>query len=255
MTGEQLPQSTQRDIKLFEKRLRDAELRLQALQVQSLEDLDDCQVLYDHPSLAPNDGDRLEWQADPSVLPFGGLWKPVASDNIADSFTIYTNGGSPTVDPSEDLYDDIGGADFFVVGGLWLLSVTVEASIAALSDVTGVSVVCDVLVGGSTGPPAPADSRSYGSQNGVWAGADGSSGFYGWQAPGFLYPATAARGVGIAYIGPDTSGVLVTGNARAWVLTDPGVSGADFGTREATQQDLSCTVTVQGVKVWDAYLA
>lgn len=254
MSNETLPESAARMLRLLEKRVRDVELRLQALRVQSLEDLDDCQILYEHPTLAPNDGDRLAWHPDPSVVPYRGLWKPVPSLNVADTFTISTNSGSPTVDPSENLYDDLGGADFFTEDGLWLITVTVEAPIGALSDVTGVTVVCDVLVGGSSATPDAADARSYGSPNGAWAGADGSSGSYGWQAPGFLYPVTVARGAGVALIGPATSGMLVTGNARAWVLTDPGTSGADFGTQAATETDLACTVTVSGVKVWNAYL-
>lgn len=227
MSGEQLPQSTQRDIKLLERRLRDVELRLQALQVKSLEDLDDCQVLYDHPSQAPAEGDALVWDPDPSVPKFGGLWKPgwVAMDWIQLGTGGYVEPG--TIDLTSY------GSPPPLKDGWYFVALSVQGE--APADCCGWTAHAQPIgsPGGGFGVRT-SDWHDTGLRQGIWAGSTGDSGSYGWQAPDLVSSTVNATGCGIV---PVISGepFRVYALIDAWVLTDPGTSAAHYGAPGTTQ--------------------
>ncbi len=241
MSGEPLPQSTQRDIKLLEKRLRDVELRLQALRVQSLEDLDDCQVLYDHPSQAPAEGNALIWDPDPSVVPFGGLWKP---GNPFGAMPLLQWGG----------YDDhSAGVDIYAAltpeppaDGWYFATFTATVDTPLPADVCGWQFLGSVSSASSWF--GTAGQVDHGLRRGVWTGSTGDSGTFGWQAALPTYPTPTVTAAALLQV-DGTTAITAQASCSVWTLDDPGVSGSDFGAPTASFTNVDTLVNVSMIRI------
>lgn len=233
-------------------RLDALERTLKAIQEGTLAGLKDTDITYKLGfGISPSDRDVLSF-VEQAGSPFGGKWKARANNGIADTFAYYLNGASVEVGNSENVYSALGGADFFTGSSLWFVRVSAYAPVDALSNVCGVEVACQVST--VSGPPNAYDKRGFGMSKGSWLGATGESGQYGWQARPFSYPAPGAQGTGVAFIGPGSAAFNVSGEGKAYILDDPGVSDSDFGSQACILTDVGVQVLVEGVRIWDAVL-
>ena len=235
MSGEQLPQSTVRDLKRLEKRLYDVEMRLRGLAVRSLDQLDDTQILYGHPTRAPKPGEALVWD-DTIDTEFGGAWES----------------GWPTVDyithsvgsvASGVPIDAFGSAD--PPPGLYVASVVIQATPPA--DCCGWIASAGVDASGAL-TVINNDWAQVGLGQGIWTGSTGDSGTYGWQAPTPPYPlinASALAEVGISEGGAFTA----SGMVLAYVLADPGSTPPDFGAKTCTTTSPNVSITVAARRI------
>lgn len=174
------------------------------------------------------EGATLAWDPDPTDELFGGQWRPGYAVGELDYQEL-----AGVLSPGPDArYDDLE----ITQDGGWY-AVGISAGVALPTNTVGAELT--INAGSVAQSIAAYGHKELGIRKPMWTGSDGTSGYYGWQLPGF-YSGINTAATGVLMIVPVRADALtISGGCTAWVATDLGTGAGDLGSDAVTPTDVT----------------